>query len=172
MIGLLVSSENVGIEMTIRAMWSEPRFGSSLRVLGEAANDTKESAEIAMNVAASLLGCQELKERPVVIQIGGLTEKSGDSAATAMTIALYGLAQQLETSKNYAVTGTIDLDGNIKAIGGVLAKSLIAFRSGRGILLPEENRLDFEKLDKSVKESSQFHFVSNIQEAIDFFYKL
>lgn len=61
-----------------------------------------------------------------------------------------------------AATGAVDLDGNISAIGGVGAKCLVAERFGLPVVMPEENRKDYELLDIELRLKLEVTFVSNI----------
>lgn len=63
------------------------------------------------------------------------------------------------------MTGEITLLGNVLAIGGLKEKALAAKRMKiKDLILPMENKKDFEKLPKNIKESLNVHYVNNFKE--------
>lgn len=69
-----------------------------------------------------------------------VSEIDGPSAGAAMAALLVSVLEDFQINESVTVTGTIDENGNIGAIGGVLEKAEAAYRSGKTILLlPREN---------------------------------
>ena len=57
--------------------------------------------------------------------------------------------------------------GHVTAVGGIREKVTAASQAGVGtIILPEENRKDFEELPEQVREKLEFHFVKDFREAV------
>ncbi len=63
------------------------------------------------------------------------------------------------------MTGEITLLGNVLAIGGLKEKALAAKRMKiRDLILPMENKKDFEKLPSNIRESLNVHYVNNFKD--------
>ena len=60
----------------------------------------------------------------------GAVPKDGPSAGTAITIALYSLINKKKIKNNIAITGEINLQGKITAIGGLDIKILGGIEAG------------------------------------------
>ena len=76
----------------------------------------------------------------------GATPKDGPSAGGAITMALYSLLNNKVVPNTIAMTGEINMQGNITAIGGLELKILGGMRGGvTTFIYPEENHKDFVK---------------------------
>ena len=59
----------------------------------------------------------------------------------------------LKVDREIALTGEIDLYGNVSKIGGVKYKVQGAFKAGvKTVFLPSENKEDYEKVKKDLPE--------------------
>jgi len=102
----------------------------------------------------------------------GAIPKDGPSAGTAITIAIYSLLTKKKIKNNIAITGEINLQGKVSAIGGLDLKILGGIRAGiKEFIFPSENKKDFDKCMKKYKNKSEiedvkFHSVSNISEVL------
>ena len=101
----------------------------------------------------------------------GSTSKDGPSAGAAITCAIYSLFMNKPILSTISMTGEIDLDGNITAIGGLDAKLSGAKRAGvRIAFVPEENRRDIEILQRKnpelLDDTFRVEFLSHITQAI------
>jgi ATP-dependent Lon protease len=84
----------------------------------------------------------------------GGVRKNGPSAGTSTMVSLWSALTQTPIPTNIALTGEIDLKGNILPIGGIRGKVSRAIEQGvKLIYLPEANRKDFDEL---VAESELF----------------
>jgi ATP-dependent Lon protease len=106
----------------------------------------------------------------------GSTPKDGPSAGTAITTAIYSLLTNKPIKNDLAITGEIDLDGNVTAIGGLDAKLSGAKRAGIKLaLVPEENKRDVEILlnkNKSLIDNKfKVKFISHIDEVLKIAFK-
>ena len=82
------------------------------------------------------------------------TPKDGPSAGTAITLAIISALCNIRILNTVAITGEIDLIGNVHKIGGVDAKINGAILAGvTKILLPEDNRLEYNKFYNDVKKN-------------------
>ena len=67
------------------------------------------------------------------------------------------------------MTGEITLRGKVLPVGGIKEKILAAKRAGiTDIVLCEENRKDIEEISDRYLEGLTFHYVSKIEEVLDF----
>lgn len=126
-----------------------------LTLTGQLGSVMKESAQAALsyarahaqefNIDAKMFTAYDLH---VHIPAGG-TPKDGPSAGVTMLTAILSALTQRPINGNYAMTGELNLRGNIMPIGGVKEKILAAKQHGVGhVLLPEKNRNDIVGLEK------------------------
>jgi ATP-dependent Lon protease len=65
------------------------------------------------------------------------------------------------------MTGELTLTGEVFPIGGVREKLIAARRAGiKEILLPEDNRGEFEEVPEHVRKGLTIHFVSRFEEVV------
>jgi len=84
----------------------------------------------------------------------GATPKDGPSAGAAITCGIISRLCNLPIRNDVAMTGEINLRGQVTAIGGVNSKVDGAKRAGaKLVLLPKDNEQDYDKYVKKVKES-------------------
>ena len=75
----------------------------------------------------------------------GSISKDGPSAGAAITTAIYSLFNNIKIRNDVAITGEINLQGEITAIGGLEIKINGGIKAGiQKFLYPEENERDFE----------------------------
>ena len=104
------------------------------------------------------------------------TPKDGPSAGGAITLAIISQLCNIPVKNTIAMTGEIDLKGNITIIGGVPSKIEGAISAGaKLVLLPEENRLDYEKIkDKLLVDGTddqyriEVKFISSIYNILEY----
>jgi ATP-dependent Lon protease len=108
---------------------------------------------------------------------GGVS-KDGPSAGAAITTALFSLINNKKIKNDIAITGEINLQGNILAIGGLKEKFLGAIKSGVKLFLyPEENQKEFNDFKEHHKEVNkndnciEFISVKNIKEVFKYVFE-
>jgi ATP-dependent Lon protease len=184
---------------TINGMWAnalgrggiipiEVRFFPShtfleLRLTGMQGDVMKESMNVAKTLAWSML---EKKQQKKLLKIfedtksqgihihcpEGATPKDGPSAGGAITIAIYSMLSENKIHNEISMTGEINLQGRITAIGGLESKILGSIRAGvKKILFPIDNQLDFDEFHKKYKDvldlsKYNFHPVGTLEEAV------
>ena len=103
----------------------------------------------------------------------GATPKDGPSAGTAITILIYSLLTHRKVRNDFAITGEINLQGNVTEIGGLDLKIIGGIEAGvKHFIYPESNHKDFEKFKKKYEESNilegiSFYKVERIEEVMD-----
>jgi hypothetical protein len=107
----------------------------------------------------------------------GAVPKDGPSAGTAITTVLYSRLNDIEIPNHIAITGEIDLQGKVTAIGGLNLKILGGIRAGvTKFLFPVDNIKDFdlfkeEHNDKTIFDTYEYIPVSNIDEVFNIVFK-
>ena len=103
----------------------------------------------------------------------GAVPKDGPSAGTAITVCIFSLFNNKKIKHDIAITGEINLQGQVTPIGGLELKVLGGIRAGvKTFIYPKDNQDDFDKIMNDTVDHSIFkdiHFVSvkNIQEVLD-----
>ena len=97
----------------------------------------------------------------------GATPKDGPSAGITMACAIYSLVVDRPMVENTAMTGELTLSGQVMPIGGIKEKIIAANRAKiKHVILPGENREDFERLDEHIKKIITPHFVDTCGEVL------
>lgn len=150
-----------------------------LELTGQQGNVMKESMSCAKTLAMNLLTdderkkiLDELKSNSFGLHIHcpeASTPKDGPSAGIAITTAIYSILTNKPIRNDIALTGEVDLLGNVKAIGGLDSKINGAIKAGvRLVLFPKENQEDYEKilLADNIDGQIEICMVSTIDEVI------
>jgi hypothetical protein len=156
---------------------SDKKLG--LELTGQQGDVMKESMICAKTLAWNLLSIEQkklIKDEWENIGTFGFhihcpecaTPKDGPSAGIAITCAIYSVLVGKPIYNNIAMTGEVDLIGNVKAIGGLDAKIAGAIKAGcTKVLIPTENEQDYSKLSEDIKQSIEIIQVSHINEVIN-----
>ena len=97
----------------------------------------------------------------------GATPKDGPSAGVTLVAALASLLMRRRVRSDTAMTGEISLRGRVLRVGGIKEKVLAAARFGvKQVILPEQNRSDWEDAPAEVRQKMKAHFVKHISELI------
>lgn len=143
----------------------------SLELTGHLGDVMKESARIALTVARNFI--KELDIENNYLESShmhlhvpeGATPKDGPSAGVTIVTALMSLALNKPVKMNVAMTGEVSLTGKVLPVGGIKEKTIAAKRSNvKIIILPEENKKDYDDLPKFITEGLEVHFVSKYSE--------
>ncbi len=95
----------------------------------------------------------------------GAIPKDGPSAGITMATALLSSLSGRKVRGDVAMTGETTLQGDVLRIGGVNEKVMAAQRSGMSeIILPSENKPEWEDRPPGVGRGLKVHFVSNIED--------
>lgn len=146
--GLFANSEGTGGITVIEVHNTPAEHSLSLTLTGNQGDVMKESMKCAKTLAWNLLTDEE-KDKLLLSGLHihcpmGATPKDGPSAGCAITTAIYSRMTQKYVKNDVAMTGEIDLDGNIHAIGGLEAKLFGALRAKvKTVIIPEKNNDDY-----------------------------
>lgn len=116
-----------------------------------------ESMKCAKTIAYSLAGLTSESEYGIHIHCPSAgTPKDGPSAGAAICCAIYSLLTGQRIKNDVAMTGELDLQGNVTAIGGLSAKLRGAKAAGiKNVLIPAENHLQLVRVRKEDPELFQ-----------------
>jgi ATP-dependent Lon protease len=147
--------------------------GSTI-LTGQIGDVMKESATAAFSLIRSRadklgIDAKLLGESDIHIHVpAGAVPKDGPSAGVAMFIALASLLSNRPVRYDVAMTGEITLRGLVLPIGGLKEKTLAAKRAGiKVIIAPARNKKDLPELPDEVRETLEFHFVENVDQAME-----
>jgi len=102
----------------------------------------QDAAILAAAVAEKKTG-KDLSNSDVIVSIVAedqVPAVDGGSAGTLMTLLMISAIEKTQPQGDLIMTGTIDKDGNVGAIGGVVEKATAAKEAGKTLLLlPREN---------------------------------
>ncbi len=138
------------------------------KATGQLGDVMKESAALAFSYVLSTL--EQYNINPYVFHNSlihmhipeGATPKDGPSAGITMATALISLAKEQQIDRPLAMTGEMTLTGKVLAVGGIREKIIAAKRADvLELILPDDNRKDYEELPKYIKEGLKIHFVKH-----------
>jgi ATP-dependent Lon protease len=155
-----------GATLSIEAVHTHS-FNRGFKLTGQLGDVMKESAEIAYGYILSHAEAFDadpdyFKEAFIHLHVpAGATPKDGPSAGAAMASALLSLALNRKPVRNIAMTGELTLTGEIFPVGGVREKVIAARRAGiRELILPADNRGDYEEIPQHITRGFKVHFAS------------
>merc|ERR1719228_2651926 len=149
----------------------EAGSGGGLEVTGNLGDVMKESIRIAGTFARTFLEEKEpentfFADTRLHLHVPeGATPKDGPSAGVTIVTALLSLATNKPVKKDLAMTGELSLRGKVLPVGGIKEKVIAAKRAGvTTVILPHENRKDFDDLSDLIKSDVDVHFAENYDE--------
>ena len=154
-----------------------------LKLTGLQGDVMKESMTVSKTLATTLVETSILKNKVKEMEetkIQGIhihcpegsVPKDGPSAGTAITCVLYSLLTERKIKNTIAITGEINLQGCVTAIGGLDLKILGGIKGGvKEFIYPKENEKDFKTFmekygEKDFVQGIQFHPVENINQVL------
>lgn len=145
----------------------------TLSMTGNLGDVMKESATLAFEYIksnSSRFGIKAdiLEKSNIHIHVPeGATPKDGPSAGITMFVAMVSALTHRKVRPEFAMTGEITLRGDVTPVGGIKEKILAAKRAGiTDIILCHDNRRDIEEIEPAYLEGLQFHYISEMCEAL------
>ncbi len=143
-----------------------------LQLTGRLGNVMQESARAALtyvraNTDRFKIPKNFYKGREIHIHVPeGATPKDGPSAGLTMAIALISAVGKRPIRTDVAMTGEINLNGEVLPIGGLSEKLLAAKRYGiKKVLIPKDNMKDLTEIAEKLKEGITIVPVERIEDA-------
>ncbi|WFE68864.1 endopeptidase La [Thiomicrospira sp. R3] len=141
------------------------------KLSGQLGEIMQESAGIAYSYIASHLDKYKadpkfFDEAFVHLHVpDGATPKDGPSAGITMATALLSLARNEPIKAPIAMTGELSLTGHVLPVGGIREKVIAAKRIGiKELILPDDNRKDFNELPDYLKTDMLVHFAKGFED--------
>ena len=145
----------------------------TLTLTGSLGDVMKESAQTALSYLRSQakalkIDLSDYDRFDIHVHVpAGATPKDGPSAGVTLVVALASLFTQRRVRSVVAMTGEISLRGRVLPVGGVKEKVLAAARAGiKEVILPAQNRKDWDEVPVEVREKMKAHFVSRVAELL------
>lgn len=181
--GMFATSLGLGGLTVIQSCLTPANDKLHLQLTGQQGDVMQESMKVAKTLALRIIPAdmlqQLLTEMDQTGKMGihvhcpeGATQKDGPSAGTAITVCLISLLTKIPILNTIAITGEIDMMGNVMAIGGLDIKIMGAKLAGvKTIICPQQNRDVLEEIKKRdnsiIDESINIIMVSNIWQVLD-----
>jgi len=142
-------------------------------ITGNLGDVMKESARIALSYLRSVQDIYNFRGGGIgktdfhIHVPEGAIPKDGPSAGVAIAVSLLSTLCENPPRPGMAMTGELTLTGRVLPIGGLKEKLLAAIRNGiEKVLLPVDNRSEWEELDKDIRDALAIEFVDNVADAI------
>ncbi|MES9944234.1 MAG: endopeptidase La [Candidatus Thiodiazotropha sp.] len=165
-----------GATLNIEAVATH-EFNRGFKLTGQLGDVMRESAEIAYGYIVShadeFAADQDFFSKAFIhLHVpAGATPKDGPSAGITMASALLSLARK-KPVRNIAMTGELTLTGQVFPVGGIREKVIAARRAGiRELILPEDNRSDFEEVPEHIRKGIKVHFASVFEDVVPLLFR-
>jgi len=139
--------------------------------LGDVMKESIQVAEMLVKSRAPALGIQPEVFETIGVHIHvpeGATPKDGPSAGIAMVTAMVSGLTGIPVHRDIAMTGEVDLLGQVLPIGGLKEKLLAALRAGiTTVLIPKDNLKDLEDIPQNVKKVIEIIPVAKVEEVLE-----
>lgn len=139
--------------------------------LGDVMKESVSAAHTVVRFRAKALGIDAARFESEDLHIHvpeGATPKDGPSAGIAMVTAMVSAYTQRAVRADVAMTGEVNLRGEVMPIGGLKEKLLAARRGGiKIVLIPEENRRDLKEVPDNIKEALDIRPVRWIDDVLE-----
>jgi ATP-dependent Lon protease len=179
--GLYATSNGVGGLAIIESYKTPSDTKLSLVLTGQQGDVMKESMRVAQTVAWNLLPHSKQTEIKEEMKHEGnfgihihcpeaTTPKDGPSGGAAITLAIVSTLTKIPIKNTIAMTGEIDLNGHIRAIGGLSDKILGAIDAGASLVIcpfENEHELKIAKEKINFEDKIKVIMVNTIWEIID-----
>ena len=144
-----------------------------ISLTGQLGKVMEESAQIAYAYSKSIafhykIDLSFFRDAEIHLHVPeGATPKDGPSAGITMALSLMSLAKKKAVPVDMAMTGELTVTGKVLPIGGVREKIIAAKRVGKTkVILPVDNKRDFDKLPPQIKKGIKIHFVKTFPEVL------
>ena len=145
-----------------------------LKLTGQLGDVMKESAQIALSFVRSIVSDYGVDKEffnnyDIHVHVPeGAVPKDGPSAGITMATAILSAVTEIPVSCKVAMTGEINLRGNVMPIGGLKEKLLAAKNAGiRTVLVPEKNKPEVAEISKEITDGIEIVFVEKMCQVLE-----
>ena len=168
--GLAVMGGFTGCVIQIESAFSNDTGTKMLGDTGKMMNNSCEVVNEFMANNADRYGVDGsiMEEVGIATLLGTIsTPSDGDSASITLLTSWVSLLLDRPVNPKVAMTGSISLNGKVRAIGGLDHKVAAGVRSGiETFIISEENRRDYNELSSELKKAATFHLVDHVDEVM------
>jgi ATP-dependent Lon protease len=183
--GMYATSLGNGGTLPIHAKFFPSETFLDLKLTGLQQDVMKESMHVSLTIAWNLTNVErrtelrklydgENNKYGINIHPGDASvNKDGPSAGVTITSVIYSLLNNLPIKSKIAMTGEIQMSGEITAIGGLNYKILGSIKANvNTFIYPTENKKDFDEFYEKYKnnkilENIKFYSVNHINEVFE-----
>ncbi|HIH21593.1 MAG TPA: hypothetical protein HA222_02955 [Candidatus Diapherotrites archaeon] len=121
--------------------------------------DTQDSAKTAASIAQEFTG-KSLSDKDVIYSIENSPASlvGGPSAGAALTLATIAAIQEKRVRSDAAITGTIQADGKIGEVGGVIEKASAAAEKGLKLFVVPKGQKTLTYYEQRQEETRRGNF--------------
>jgi endopeptidase La len=155
-----------------------PSSSRGVQFTGNIMDTMKESSSIAYTYAKSFLAHyfpdnDFFSKASLHVHVPfGQIRKDGPSAGCALVCSYLSVAFGRALPDTLCMTGEITLSGRVTAVGGIREKVTAAAQNGMtDVILPLQNKGDFDAIPKDLVNNIKPHFVSTYEEAFAIAFK-
>lgn len=145
-----------------------------VKLTGQLGDVMKESAQIALSYVRSIAAQYKVDkdffaDNDFHIHVPeGAVPKDGPSAGITMATAILSAVTSIPVKCKVAMTGEINLRGNVMPIGGLKEKLLAAKNAGiKTVLVPAKNRPEADEISKEITDGIEIVFVEHMTQVLD-----
>jgi len=145
-----------------------------IQLTGSLGEVMKESAKLAVSYTRSVakkysISPEAFKTKDIHIHAPeGAVPKDGPSAGVTMLTGLVSALSGIPVRHDIAMTGEITLHGKVLPIGGLVEKSMAAYKNGiRTVLIPAGNEPELSELDDTVRNAIHFIPCETVETVLD-----
>ena len=162
----VIGNTNKGIVMPIVAEVtpSASNVESKIIATGKLGKIAKEAVKNVSAIIKKYVGIDIAKKDIHVQFLQSYEGVEGDSASISVAVAVLSAFTKIPIRQEVALTGSLDVRGNVLPVGGVNAKAEAAIEAGlKEFVIPEANLKD---LSKKIAKKIKVYPVSNIKEVL------
>ncbi len=162
-----VGGETLSIEVSVMD------GNGKVELTGKLGDVMKESARAAITYIRTIapkykINTDFYKTKDIHVHIPeGAIPKDGPSAGITLATAVLSALSDIPVKSSVAMTGEITLRGKVLPVGGIKEKVLAAYRAGiTTIILPVDNKPDYDEIPEEVQSKIKFHFASDMTQVL------
>ncbi|MEM4295967.1 MAG: ATP-dependent protease LonB [Candidatus Anstonellales archaeon] len=162
----VIGNTNKGIALPIVAEVTPSASEVEGRIIatGKLGSIAKEAVQNVSAIIKKYIGTSIVKKDIHVQFLQTYEGVEGDSASVSVAVAVLSAFTQVPIKQDVALTGSLDVRGNVLPVGGINAKAEAAIEIGaKELIIPASNLKDLsEKLKKKIK----VHAAHNIKDVL------